>query len=98
MGKDKGFGPALGAAAPAAMVKALTRVGYKVEQARSDWNLGEKQLPAHLALLGFYAQAATEMEPAAATRIQEWHGRRRARAQAGETGLQVGHMDIFARR
>jgi hypothetical protein len=98
MGKDKGFGPALGPAAPAAMVKALTRAGYKVEQAPSDWNLGEKQLPVHLALLDFYAQGATEMEPPAAARIQEWCQRRQAMARTGGAGLQVGHMDIFARR
>lgn len=98
MGKDKGFGPALGPTAPAALAKALARAGYKVEQGRSDWTIGEKRLAAHLALLNFHAKAATEMEPAAASRIADWHQRRQAMARDGISGLSVGHMDIFARR
>ncbi|WP_119679835.1 class I SAM-dependent methyltransferase [Indioceanicola profundi] len=96
MGRDKGFGPALGGAAPAAAIDALRRVGYQVDAARADWRIGPREKPVHLALLDGYEGAAVEQAPASSGRIREWAARRRA--VAGDSGLLVGHTDILAVR
>lgn len=99
MGRAKGLGgPALGPAAPAAVVRALTDVGYKVETAPADWKIGPKQIAAHLALVEGYARAATEQSPDSAARIRSWAERRRDLASEMGARLTVGHQDILARR
>ncbi len=99
MGRAKGLGgPALGPAAPAAMTRALTDVGYKVETAAADWKIGPKQIAAHLALVEGYARAAGEQEPGSDARIRAWAERRRNLASEMGARLTVGHQDLLARR
>ena len=99
MGRAKGLGgPALGPAAPQALVGALSGVGYKVETAQADWKIGPKQIAAHLAMIAGYEKAATEQDPAAAARVRAWAERRRNLASEQGARLLVGHVDILARR
>ena len=95
---DKGFGPALGPGIATAMPDILSRNGYKVETALSDWRIGPAHPGAHLTLLEGYERAATEQEPAAAERIAAWGQRRRALAGRPGSDLMVGHVDLLAWR
>jgi len=98
MGRDKGFGPALGPAAPATMVDLLRRAGYRLEGGRSDWRIGPKQRAAHAALIDGYAAAAAAVDPAATDRITAWAERRRGAINEKVATLTVGHMDLLALR
>lgn len=91
-GRDKGFGPALGAQAPQVGHELLADAGYAVMAARSDWQLPGGPLQA--ALLAGMAAAAHEQDPTAAPATEAW---RRLRAAALErTCLRVGHVDLVA--
>ncbi|MBI5722016.1 MAG: class I SAM-dependent methyltransferase [Burkholderiales bacterium] len=91
-GRDKGFGPALGAAAPEVARALLADAGYAVEAARSDWLLQGGPLQA--ALIAGMAAAALEQDPQAAPGTQAW---RRLRTAALERShLRVGHVELVA--
>lgn len=92
-GRDKGFGPALGADAPATAMDLLQAAGYAVKQAHSDWQLRGGPLLA--ALIEGMARAAAEQAPDAAPAFAAWQQRRTAALE--RTGLRVGHVDLFAR-
>lgn len=96
--RDKGFGPALGARAVPVLVRLLRQAGYRVMQARSDWQVDGR---AHLrgrALMGAMvdglAEAAREQLPASTERVSAWHARRMA--SAPQARLMVGHIDVLA--
>lgn len=97
-GRDKGFGPALGARAPHVVAAALERAGYAVTLAPSDWRLdpaadGSDGTAAALrALVAGYAAAATQTDPDAADRIAAWAAWRRSTPAV----LHVGHRDLLA--
>ena len=91
---DKGFGPALGAAASAAATKRFGEVGYEVRSARSDWQLGSSDTALQLALIADWTQAAAEVAPEQKAWLQDWAGRRRAFLATGRSRLRVGHVDI----
>jgi SAM-dependent methyltransferase len=96
--RDKGLGPALGAAAVPALQRALTAAGYRVFTAASDWWLDSQESPdaraLHCALIDGMAAAASEQSAAAAPAVRAWQQRRRALAQ--ESSLRVGHLDLLA--
>jgi SAM-dependent methyltransferase len=95
-GRDKGFGPALGAHAPAVARGLLEQAGYAVTEGRSDWVLQGSGAGAALqaALIEGIARAALEQAPGQAASIERW---RRLRAAAVErTCLRVGHVDLVA--
>jgi SAM-dependent methyltransferase len=96
--RDKGFGPALGPQAGAALRDLLRQAGYRVHMARSDWWLDgaeDARAPALLRelILGM-AAAARDQAPAAATRVNAWMSRRLA--LAAQASLCVGHVDLLA--
>jgi len=92
--RDKGFGPALGGDAPASAAAFLAGAGYRVTQARSDWQIEEVKMLR--ALIDGMATAALEQDPAAQARVEAWRARRMAAAPS--TRLQVGHVDLLAER
>lgn len=100
--RDKGFGAALGGAAPAAAAGAMRRAGYEVSVARSDWQVDGGRSAADRALLremvDGLAGAAREQAPDDAA-VAPWALRRRAQladpAQAATLRLQVGHIDVL---
>jgi len=96
--RDKGLGPALGAAAVSALKRALTAAGYRVFTAASDWWLDSRESPEaialHCALIDGVAAAASEQSSAAAPAVRAWRQRRRELAQ--KCCLRVGHLDLMA--
>ena len=97
-GRDKGFGPALGARAAPELRRLLRAAGWRVRTARSDWLLDGRANPRARALqramvIGI-ATAACEQEPAAGATVRAWQARRHASAANGS--LCVGHIDLLA--
>jgi SAM-dependent methyltransferase len=89
---DKGFGPALGAAAVAYMARRLVGDGYCVSTAASDWRLGPLDAPLLAATLeGVIAAVADIDDPPA-----PWVALRRSQHAAGQLHLAVGHLDLLA--
>lgn len=88
-GRDKGFGPAAGNGASAALEAAFRRAGYAVEHAPSPWRLlpGDPLLPA---LAEGTAQAAVETGAISPDEARQWVA---ARAQAG---CVIGHLDLLS--
>ena len=92
---DKGFGPALGADAPAYLAARLTAAGYAVSTAPSDWQIGATARDMLAATVAGEARAAGEAQPDAAAAITAWHARRKAEMSAGTLSLLVGHRDVL---
>ncbi|WP_193182516.1 class I SAM-dependent methyltransferase [Nisaea sediminum] len=89
---DKGFGPALGPGAHAAMVDGLTRRGYRVQEGASDWSLTAGD-PGARELVEGWVSAAGEIAPLDREEIAAWGAALLARP---ETRIYVGHRDLFA--
>ena len=92
--RDKGFGAALGAQAPAVASRLMGDAGYGVQQVPSDWVIeGEDAMLA--AMIDGMAQAARE-QAAADDRplVDAWQARRHAMRRS--TRLVVGHVDLCA--
>lgn len=93
---DKGFGPALGGAAPAYLADALAKRGARVEQAPSPWRLDARQEPLLTVLAADEARVARETAPHQAANIALWEKRRQEQLENGILGLTVGHRDLLA--
>lgn len=94
-GGDKGFGPALGPAAPARTVNLLRALGYGMEEEPSGWHLGPGDEALQGALIDGWAAAAREVEPGERDLIERWRERRQALLRSGESRLRVGHRDVL---
>lgn len=94
--RDKGFGPALGTAAPQALATAFGDRGFRLVDAPSPWRLGPAQRPLALSLLDGWAEAAREQAPEERARIDRWWRHRREALDQGQVDLYVGHRDVFA--
>jgi len=90
--RDKGLGPALGPAAPAALARAFRCRGYAVRTAPSPWRLGPAEAPLQAALIDGIAAAAAETGLAAGA----WRQARLAASAAAR--CTVGHVDLLALR
>ncbi len=93
---DKGFGPALGGAAPHRLCAALRRRGYRVVTRRSDWRLAGPDAPILRPLIDGMAAAAAAVAPADKAVVEAWRLRRQRQVEAGNLRLRVGHTDCFA--
>lgn len=91
---DKSFGPALGPDATDAAARCFKAVGYRMEQAASDWLLTPESRALQDQLIEGWAQAATEMSPVRARVIDAWRDRRLAHVAAGWSEIVVGHQDF----
>jgi hypothetical protein len=94
--RDKGFGPALGGAAPPRLCAALRGHGYRVAARRSDWRLGASDAPMLRILIDGIAAAAAEQGPAGAAGAEAWRLRRQRQIDTGDLRLRIGHRDCFA--
>lgn len=95
--RDKGFGPALGAAAPWRLAAAFRAVGYRVQLRRSDWSLGPEDRTLLDRMIDGFAAAATAAAPRGPHgAIADWSDRRRVQAAAGKLRLSIGHRDCLA--
>jgi len=94
---DKGFGPALGAAAAARAAALYRAAGYRVVEARSDWRIGPEAGAMQRAVLASWRAAAAEVEPDRDGAFAGWAARRAAAIARGVSVLRVGHVDIAGR-
>jgi SAM-dependent methyltransferase len=94
--RDKGFGPALGGAAPWRMASMFRGYGYRVHIGYSDWRIGPQDRAMHDRMIDGFAAAATAAAPGTRDTIADWSDRRRAQAAAGLLHLSVGHRDCLA--
>ncbi len=90
--RDKGFGPALGPNAPAALRDRLEREGNWHEVA-ADWRLGADDRAMQQAVLEGWAEATRSLAPEAADEIDGWAAVRARYIQTGRSSLTVGHRD-----
>ena len=93
---DKGFGPALGPQAPAAMARRLARHGFEVVSGHSDWFLTRADRAIQSYLLNGWYQAIAQIAPS--RELEAWLQRRQGLVDGGDSRLQVGHRDLFAYR
>lgn len=94
--QDKGFGPALGPIAAQYAGDALCDNDFALVRARSDWRLGPSEGALQARLAADWAQVLAELEPEAANWLGSWLKSRSAWCEAGQSGLRVGHVDLFA--
>jgi SAM-dependent methyltransferase len=96
-GRDKGLGPALGPRAAHVLARLLRAHGWRVQLARTDWQIQPQadQAGAMLrAMAEGMARAAAEQAPVDAARVRAWRERRFQQGAAG--ALRVGHVDLLA--
>lgn len=94
--RDKGLGPALGAAAAETAARLLAGRGFQVVTVASDWRLDSDARTLLVALVAGEADAALAEAPGAAPAIARWRARRLAEAEAGRLGAVIGHRDLLA--
>jgi SAM-dependent methyltransferase len=87
MRRDKGFGPALGVAAPHVLGATLS--------APSDWRIPRTALRMQRALIDSTADAARNACPARADAITAWQEARLRQALRGRLAITIGHRDIL---
>ncbi len=95
--RDKGFGPALGPRAASVAPAAIRQHGYDVAEASSPWRVDPAHAALQSALVDGWANAAVEVSPGEAERIESWRRRRRGYIALGTSSLRVGHCDLLAR-
>jgi hypothetical protein len=86
---DKGFGPALGAAAAPYLADRLEAEGQRVVLERSDWRLG----PADAPLLAATLAGIIAVQDLG---IERWAAARSRQLATGQLSLAVGHVDLLA--
>ena len=94
--RDKGLGHALGIAAPAAALRALTARGFATASAPTDWRIPCAALRLQRALIDGAADAARDANPARARAITDWQAARLRQAMRGRLAIRIGHRDILA--
>jgi hypothetical protein len=91
---DKGFGPALGPNATAALVLRARKSRWRVTVRRSDWVLDmNADRPGVTMLLQGWASVAKEIAPGLGDRIESWLD---DRLSQGTLRVTVGHRDLLA--
>lgn len=93
--RDKGFGPALGASAPAVAGEVFRAAGFTVELADTPWRLSARaHAPLARAFLEGYAAPFAAGAPDDA---RVWLAARLQALAAGRLVLGLGHRDVLAR-
>jgi SAM-dependent methyltransferase len=92
---DKGFGAALGPGAAVAARAVFAARGYRTGELPSDWQVGRQDRAMQRALLDGWLGAALEIAPNRQSPLTQWHERRCAHVDAGQSQLRVGHVDLI---
>ena len=92
---DKGFGPALGGAAPRMLVETLAGRNFRVTEARSDWHIGAWDRALLAALIAGETLAA-RAAGAAPEAVAAWERQRQDQLENGRLKLMIGHRDLLA--
>lgn len=98
-GGDKGFGAALGTGASDALGERLAALQFRVQVARSDWQI-HASCEAHAGLLRQLvdesAAVAAETAPSSSADFAAWAALRHRQITDGGLSLVVGHRDLLA--
>ena len=94
--RDKGFGPALGSAAPSCVLNALAARGFVTASAPSDWHIPRSALRMQRALIDGAADAARTARPSHSPTITTWQRDRLRQAMRARLAIRIGHRDILA--
>ncbi len=95
-GSDKGFGPAAGPKASAALAQAFEKAGYRVQSGDSPWILGEADQALVHELLAGMANAVAETGLIAPEKLHAWRAFRQQAAATPQARLLTGHTDLLA--
>lgn len=106
-GRDKGFGAALGPAAPAAIARIFGAHGFVVESAASDWivrgrggfahpSLRDRSARFLTELVLDHAAAAERQDRRGAARIEGWSAARLEQIGERRLSARIGHRDLLA--
>lgn len=93
---DKGFGPALGPAAPQAMTEVFEALGYQVDTQPSVWEAGAETVRLQRAVIEDHARAAAALAPDRREMVAAWRDARLMATERGRGRLRVGHIDLLA--
>ncbi len=93
---DKGFGPALGSDATAALECRLVARGFAVSTAPSDWRIGPPHGEMLWRMVDEANAVACQSEASAAAIFGDWRAQRIVQIQDGRLSLEVGHQDLLA--
>jgi hypothetical protein len=96
MRRDKGFGRAMGASAPATLARLFAARGFAVSLAPADWIIPPIAGSMLETLVRGHAAAAAQALPAAAARIAAWEQDRLGALARGRLALTIGHRDLLA--
>jgi hypothetical protein len=91
--RDKGFGPALGVRASAALHRAMAARSWQVASAPTVWRIPAAALAMSRVLVEGYAEAASRARPSWGNAIDAWRGARMRQAVAGRLAIRIGHRD-----
>jgi SAM-dependent methyltransferase len=94
--RDKGFGPAAGPGAAAALAKAFRDIGYGVETGDSPWVLKPSDNALVQELLAGIAGAVRETRLVPQNSLDDWLAWRQAVADQKGSRFITGHTDILA--
>jgi len=95
-GRDKGFGPALGPQAPAAIRRVFEERGFSVASATSDWRLPRHATGILTEMVNGHATAARNQNRRQTRRIEEWRLARLAQTAGLRLSARIGHRDLLA--
>jgi len=95
-GRDKGFGPALGPQAPAAIRRVFEERGFSVASATSDWRLPRHATGILTEMVNGHATAARNQNRRQTKRIEEWRLARLAQTAGLRLSARIGHRDLLA--
>jgi trans-aconitate methyltransferase len=95
---DRGFGPSPGPRAAMVLAGLLSRAGYTVTLARSDWEIGAGFTGMLEQMVTGTASAAAEAAAGIASdgTVAGWREDRMAATASGKLSLRVGHLDLLA--
>jgi hypothetical protein len=95
--RDKGLGgPAEGPDATDWAELVFSQAGFYVRREASDWTLGPNEDDLQRELIEGWAQAATDVAPELALKIEQWRVRRLEHVKAGRSKIVVCHEDMAA--
>ena len=91
---DKGFGPALGAAATDVAARCFAGLVYRGRCAPSDWVLTPDESALQRELIAGWADAAIAIAPDQEMLVERWRACRLAHVDGRRSRLTVGHEDL----
>jgi SAM-dependent methyltransferase len=94
--REKGFGPALGCAAPSVALRLLAARGFVTASAASDWHIPRTALRMQHAMIDGTADAARNARPSDRQAIADWQEARLQQALRARLAIRIGHRDILA--